>query len=237
MTNMLPLLPPAMHIADGFLGSPWWQLWWVLAIPFVYAGLRMIDRRRASDPQYMALVALVGSAVFVISCMPMPVPGTATCSHPCGTGLGALLIGPGPTVVVASIALVLQAMFLAHGGLTTLGANIMSMGVVGAYSAYGLFRLLRSVRVPVVAAAFAAGVISDWATYTLTSFELATGLPNDHSVGVMFAMMLVALVPFQVPLGIFEGFLTAGAYRFVLARRPELLEFARPASLAAGDKA
>ena len=57
-----------------------------------------------------------------------------------------LLIGPGPTVVVASIALLLQALFLAHGGLTTLGANIMSMGVVGAFSAYGIYHLLRWMR-------------------------------------------------------------------------------------------
>ena len=64
------------------------------------------NRRRAADPSYATLVALVGSAIFVISCMHVPLPG-GTCSHPCGTGLGALLIGPGPTVVVASIALLL----------------------------------------------------------------------------------------------------------------------------------
>ena len=54
-------------------------------------------------------------------------------------GLGGLLIGPGPTVVVASIALVFQALFLSHGGLTTLGANIVSMGVVGALRPTGVF--------------------------------------------------------------------------------------------------
>ena len=121
----------------------------------------------------MTLVAMVGAAIFVISCMPMPIPWIGTCSHPCGTGLGALLIGPGPTVVVASIALLFQALFLAHGGLTTLGANIVSMGVVGAFSAYGLFHLLRRMRVPLFAAALAAGMISDWATYATTSLELS----------------------------------------------------------------
>ena len=166
---------------------------------------------------------MVGAAIFVISCMPIPIPWIGTCSHPCGTGLGALLIGPGPTVVVASIALVFQALFLAHGGLTTLGANIVSMGVVGAFSAYGLFHVLRRMRVPIFAAALAAGIISDWATYATTSLELSSALHSDGSFWGMFAAVMAAFVPTQLPLGIAEGVVTALAYRFVLDRRPDLL--------------
>jgi cobalt/nickel transport system permease protein len=198
-------------------------LWFLVAAPFVFWGLRTIDCRRREDPRYILLVALVGSAIFVISCMPIPVPWVGTCSHPCGTGLGAVLIGPGPTVVVASIALVFQALFLAHGGLTTLGANIVSMGVVGAFSAYCLFRILCTAKVPVFVAAFLAGVISDWATYATTSLELSSALHGDGSMWKMFAAILVAFVPTQLPLGIAEGFLTAVAYQFILARRPDLL--------------
>jgi cobalt/nickel transport system permease protein len=168
-------------------------------------------------------VALIGSAIFVISCMPVPIPWVGTCSHPCGTGLGALLIGPGPTVVVASIALMFQALFLAHGGLTTLGANIVSMGVVGAFSAYLIFHILRSVKVPVPAAAFLAGAFSDWATYAMTSLELSSALHGDGSMGVMFAAVAAAFAPTQIPLGIAEGFVTAIAYQFILSRRPDLL--------------
>ena len=214
----------AMHIKEGILPIDWASLWFLVAAPFVYAGLRTIERRRREDPRAMTLVAMVGAAIFVISCMPIPVLSTSTCSHPCGTGLGASLIGPGPTVVVASIALVFQALFLAHGGLTTLGANIVSMGVVGAYSAYGLFHVLRRMRVPIFAAALAAGIISDWATYATTSVELAAVLRNDGSFWGMFAFMLAVFVPTQVPLGIAEGVVTALAYRFVLNRRPDLLE-------------
>ena len=213
----------AMHIKEGILPIDWAGLWFLAAAPFVFFGLRTIERRRRESPQAMTLVAMVGAAIFVISCMPIPVPSTATCSHPCGTGLGALLIGPGPTVVVASIALTLQALFLAHGGLTTLGANVVSMGVVGAFSAYGLFHLLRRMRVPVFAAGLAAGLISDWATYTMTSVELAVVLRNQGSFWGMFAFMMAVFAPTQVPLGIAEGVITALAYRFVLQRRPDLL--------------
>ena len=40
----------------------------------------------------------------------------------------------------------------------------------------------------------------------------------------MFLAIIVAFIPTQLPLGILEGFLTAGAYRFVRSRRPELLQ-------------
>jgi cobalt/nickel transport system permease protein len=220
---MLPIPLIAMHITEGILPAPWAGLWFLVALPPLAWGLRTINRRRTADAAWLPLVALVGSAVFVVSCMPVPLPVIGSCSHPCGTGLGALVIGPGPTVVVASIALVFQALFLAHGGLSTLGANIVSMGVVGAYAAFGTFHLLVRLRAKPVLAAMAAGLISDWATYAMTSFELSCGLPHDGSLGPMFLTILAAFVPTQVPLGIAEGILTGVAYRFMLVRRPELL--------------
>jgi len=218
-----PMSAHAMHLSEGILPINWAGLWLLVAAPFVYGGLRTIKRRRAEDPRAMTMVAMVGAAIFVISCMPVPIPWIGTCSHPCGTGLGALLIGPGPTVVVASIALLLQAMLLAHGGLTTLGANIVAMGVAGAFCAYGVFRCLRMVQVPIFVAALAAGMISDWATYATTSWELSTALHGTGSLWAMFAAVMAAFMPTQLPLGIAAGIVTALAYRFVLERRPELI--------------
>jgi cobalt/nickel transport system permease protein len=141
----------------------------------------------------------------------------------CGTGIAVLLIGPHGTVVVASIALLLQALFLAHGGLTTLGAGVLSMGVVGAYVAYGTFVVSRPFRVPGWCAAFAAGVFADWATYTVTALQLSLGISNDGSFAPMFGTVLLAFMPTQVPLGLLEGCLAAAVYVFIKKRRPELL--------------
>ena len=76
---------------------------------------------------------------------------------------------------------------------------------------------------PIVPAAMAAGLISDWATYATTSFELASALHQGAPLGTMFVAIALSFVPTQLPLGIIEGVVTAGAYRFVLSRRPELL--------------
>jgi len=183
--------------------------------------LRLRGERNA---QLKPMIGLVGAAVFIISCMPIPVPAAGSCSHPCGTGIAAIFIGPLLTVVVTSVALVLQALFLAHGGLTTLGANVASMGVAGAFTGYVSFILVMRLSGRWWIAAFLAGLLSDWATYSLTSFQLAAALHGNAPLGKFFLTVLIAFVPTQVPLGIVEGFLCVGAYRFILTRRPELLK-------------
>lgn len=213
----------AMHISEGILPLHWAGFWFALSIPFVWWGLRDLRERSKQQPHLKAMVGLVGAAVFVISCMPIPVPTAGTCSHPCGTGMAAILIGPALTVLVASVALTLQALFLAHGGLTTLGADIMAMGVIGAFTGYGAFVVCKRLGLPILLAAFMAGIVSDWATYAMTSFSLASALHGDSSLWTLFWTIGVAFIPTQLPLGILEGFMAAGAYRYVTTRRPEYL--------------
>jgi cobalt/nickel transport system permease protein len=220
---LVPSSAFAMHIAEGILPVGWALLWGCAAIPFLAWGLRELRVRSAGEPVHKQMVALVGAAVFVISCLPIPVPIAGSTAHPCGTGLAAILIGPAATVVVASVALVLQALFLAHGGLTTLGANIVSMGVVGAYVGYLAFRLARYAGIPWWGAAFLAGLLSDWATYATTALELATALHGARSITAVFLGVIAAFVPTQIPLGLVEGVISAGAYQMVRTRRPELL--------------
>ncbi len=221
---MVPDPANAMHIAEGILPLRWAVFWFIAALPFLFFGLRDLRRRSAVMPELKPLLGLAGAAVFIISCLPIPVPIAGTSSHPCGTGLAALLIGPELTVIVASISLLLQALFLAHGGLTTLGANICSLGVAGAYTAVAVYTLARRVGAARPVAAFAAGILSDWATYLVTSLELAGALGSGGaSFWIMFKSIAMAFIPTQLPLGILEGFVTAGALRFVLSRRPSLV--------------
>jgi cobalt/nickel transport system permease protein len=198
----------------------------VLSAPFIYWGLRELKKQSRNSTWLKPYVGMVGAAVFIISCMPIPIPFAGTCSHPCGTGLAAILIGPALTVVVASVALVLQALFLAHGGLTTLGANVFSMGVVGALAGFGVFRLTRRLGFSWMVSAFLAGVLSDWATYGVTSVQLASALAEPGAFPSLFYAIAAAFVPTQLPLGVLEGFLCMGALRFISVRRPEFLHFA-----------
>ncbi len=216
----------AMHIAEGILPAPWAALWFAASAPFVYWGLRKLKNQGRQSTWFKPYVGMVGAAVFIISCMPIPIPFAGTCSHPCGTGLAAILIGPALTAVVASIALVLQALFLAHGGLTTLGADVFSMGVAGALAGFGVFRISRRLGLSYSASAFLAGLLSDWATYAVTSVQLAGALAEPGAFPSLFYAIAAAFIPTQLPLGVLEGFLCMGALRFISVRRPEFLRLA-----------
>ncbi len=181
------------------------------------------------------MLGLAGAAIFLISVFPIPVPIAGTSSHPAGTPLGAILVGPFASVILGALALLIQALFLAHGGISTWGANIISMAVVGSFVGFGSFVILRKLDVPVFVAAFAAGLLGDWATYATTAFELALALQGSGSLASLFAAILIAFAPTQLPLGILEGLFTGGVAAAIYQRRPELVRWARPARAALGQ--
>ncbi len=227
LTSLSVALAPsaafAMHISEGILPFSWALFWFVVSAPFLALGLRTLARRSETDLASKPLTGMVAAVVFVISCMPIPVPMAGTCSHPCGTGLAAILLGPTLGVVVAAVALLIQALFLSHGGLSTWGANLFSMGVLGSFAGYLLFRGLRTLRVPPVAAAFAAGLAADWATYGGTALIMALGIRGDTPFLPLAGKIVLAFVPTQLPLGLIEGAITAGMVSLLSRKRPDLL--------------
>ena len=220
---LLPAPSYAMHISEGILPFSWAALWFAVSAPFLALGLRTLARRSEVDLASKPLVGMVAAVVFVISCMPVPVPMAGTCSHPCGTGLAAVLLGPTLGVVVAAVALLIQALFLAHGGLSTWGANLFTMGVLGSFAGYAAFRGMRLAGAGPVASAFAAGVAADWATYAGTALIMAAGISGSSPVMPLAARIGMAFVPTQLPLGVLEGVITSGMVSLLLRKRPDLL--------------
>jgi cobalt/nickel transport system permease protein len=213
----------AMHISEGILPFGWAAVWSILAVPFVAYGLYRLRKLSALDLSFKPLVGLMAAVVFIISCMPIPVPTAGSCSHPCGTAISGILVGPAISILVAAVALLIQALFLAHGGLTTWGANIISMGVMGSFAGFLTFKALRSVRINLAVSGFVAGLLADWATYFTTSIELASGIKGDSPFMPLFWKILIAFIPTQLPLGILEGAMTAGMVVLLYKKRPDLL--------------
>ncbi len=213
----------AMHISEGILPFNWAALWFIVAMPFVAYGIMKLKKMAKDDLSVKPLVGLMAAIVFVISCMPVPVPTAGTCSHPGGTAIPAILVGPSISILVTAVALLIQALFLAHGGLSTWGADIVSMGVAGAFTGYAVFRLLRRFNVSLAVSAFFAGMLSDWAIYMTTSVELAAGIRGETAFLPLFTKIVIAFVPTQLPIGILEGFMTAGMVTLLYKRRADLL--------------
>ena len=214
----------AMHITEGILPAKWAGLWFVLAVPFVALGLRQMVKKKQIDPSYIPLVGIFGAAVFVFSCFPIPVPVAGSTSHPAGTGLSAIVLGPLPSVVIAFVSLLLQALFLAHGGLTTLGANSFTMGVIGSFAGYAAFYLVRKGGGTLFWGGFAAGVVADLSTYFGTSFVMALALHGDHPFWSVLGQIYIAFMPTQIPLCLLEGAVGGMILSYVARQRPDLLK-------------
>lgn len=207
----------AMHIAEGFLPMSWAGLWWVICLPFLFFGIKSLKKTVQANPKLKILLALAGAFIFVLSALKIP-SVTGSCSHPTGTGLCAILFGPTITTVMGFIVLIFQALLLAHGGITTLGANTTSMAIVGPFISYALYRLILKAKGPRWLAVFTAATLGDLMTYVTTAFQLAFAFP-DHTGGILAAaakfMTIYAVT--QIPLAISEGILTVIIFNLLTA--------------------
>lgn len=197
-----------MHIMEGFLPVEHAIAWGVASAPFVIVGAHRLRRVLAEHPEARLTLGAAGAFAFVLSALKIP-SVTGSCSHPTGTGLGAMVVGPAATTILGAIVLLFQALLLAHGGLTTLGANIFSMAIVGPWVAWALWALGRRLGLPAAVAVFLGASLGDLATYVTTSAQLALAFP-DAQTGIAGAFMKFAgiFALTQIPLAIAEGLLT-----------------------------
>ncbi|WP_370651247.1 energy-coupling factor ABC transporter permease [Methanocorpusculum sp.] len=211
---------------EGFLPGPWWQFWTVLAAVCVLAGMISLVRLVRRKPESLPLLGLAGAFVFILSSLKIPSLGSS--SHATGTGFGSILFGPAICSVFCSIVLVFQALLLAHGGITTLGANIISMGLAGPLAACIIFKIghlirstfgIRSFSITVFCAAAAADLV----TYMMTSLQLALAYPSaEGGVLATFLLYLGIFSITQIPLALLEGVIIVLMMRFVIGIRPDI---------------
>ncbi len=197
-----------MHIMEGFLPVTHAIGWSLASAPFVGYGLYVIKKRIREKPEQRMLLGVAAAFTFVLSALKMS-SVTGSCSHPTGTGLGAVLFSPGAMAPIGAVVLLFQALLLAHGGLTTLGANIFSMAVVGPFAATLVYRLARGIKLPFSFAVFLAASLADLLTYVTTAGQLAFAFPDPvGGFAVSFAKFCGVFAVTQIPLAISEGLLT-----------------------------
>jgi cobalt/nickel transport system permease protein len=164
-----------MHIAEGII-TGWPVLaYTVIGIALMAIGAQGIRKFQREFPERRPLIGMGAAIIFFISLVPIPA-FTGTTSHPCGTPLIAILLGPRVTLALTGINLLLQAAFFAHGGFGTWGANLISLGLAGGTVGWGAFWVARRAGLPIVFAGCAAGLLGDIATYALSAMVLATAL-------------------------------------------------------------
>ena len=218
-----------MHIMEGFLDPVWCVVWFVIAAPFVVFGAKKIIELIREHPEHKMTIALAGAFIFLLSSLKLP-SVTGSSSHPTGTGFSVVLYGICATSFLATIVLIFQALLLAHGGLTTLGANIFSMGIAGPAVGLGVWLLLRKATNNIPVCLFFATLVADLFTYVVTAIQMTL----DHGKSIdAFVDFMTNYAATQVPLAIIEGILFFLFATYLMSNKPEIFDIAAGAEAAA----
>ncbi len=197
-----------MHIADGILSTP--VLIGGAAAATVGVGYGLWQMKPERVPQ----AAVLSSAFFVASLIHLPLPGGSV--HLVLTGLMGVILG-WSAVPAIFVGLLLQYLFLTHGGLTTLGVNVVCMAVPALVCHYlfaGHIRRAKPRR------CFALGAGAGALGVALACVCMALCLLSS---GDGFAVPALGIILYHLPIMLIEGAVTGAAVSFLRQVRPEAL--------------
>lgn len=214
-----------MHVPDGFLDAPTSLATGAVAVVGVALALR--GARRELDDRTAPVAGLVATFVFAGQMMNFPV-GAGTSGHLLGGALAAVLAGPWTAVLCLSVVILVQALFMADGGITALGTNVTLMGLVAVGVGWLVFLGLRAVlprRVSLVpAAAAVAALVSVPAAAAVFTLLFTVGGTAPVDTGTV----LTAMLGWHTVIGLGEAAITGLVVGSVVAVRPDLVHGARP---------
>jgi len=213
-----------MHIPDGFIPLVQCVIYYIIVAPFVYYSFRWAEKNL--EERKIPFLGILGAGIFAIQAMNIPIPW-GTSGHMVGAAMASILLGsPWAGVLLLSLVLVIQGLVFGDGGLTTLGVNILNMGVlasfIGFYSFTGLNKLLkkkvRSQKTTIATAAFVGAFLSLFIPALICAVELwwAGTFPLVEGLAFMGLYHLV--------LGLVaEGMITSVAIIAILNYRSDLV--------------
>lgn len=209
-----------MHIPDGYLTPFVFIPAYIITIVFWIICLKKVKLTEKQVP----IMGLLSALFFAAMMMNYPVVGGTTAHLLGGASLG-LILGPWAGCIGITIILVLQALLFGDGGLTTLGANVLNMGIIGVFIPCVMFLLfykligIRGKRLYAVlfVSAFAGDVLAAIAAGT----ELGLSQPV-FQYGLSVAVPAMAMN--HAIIGVGEGIITMILIGTLLKLRPDLLQ-------------
>ncbi|MBN1193295.1 MAG: energy-coupling factor ABC transporter permease [Coriobacteriia bacterium] len=206
-----------MHIPDGMLEARTWIPAWLGSAGTLAYALREV-RKRLSDGT-IVMMAVLAALIFALQMLNFPVAG-GTSGHFAGGAAAAIVLGLWPAMLVMAAVVTVQALFFADGGITTLGANMLTMAVIGplvGYAVHGALTRLSGSRGMKLVASFLAA----W-TACVTA-AIAAGVLLWLSGRAPLGPVVGAMGFWHALIGLGEGAITAGLVGYLLAVRPDLL--------------
>jgi cobalt/nickel transport system permease protein len=130
-----------MHVPDGFLSPIIAVIMFMIAFAFLAWSWRKVQVKYSSS--FTAVLAISSAFIFAAQMINYPI-GFGTSGHLVGGTFLAMLLGPYAGMLSMTIVLLMQALFLADGGILAFGANVFNMAVIGALSFFIVKLLTRN---------------------------------------------------------------------------------------------
>lgn len=185
-----------MHIMEGYLPMEWCAIWFALSLIAIIIGVIQLKRIIPESPEVKKLFAINGVIIFLESFFFNFHALNGTSSHPSSNAVSGSLLGPAITSVIVAVVLLLQAFLLGYGGLTTLGANIFSIGVVGPLGAcivYNKTKNISDIMALVLAVLFA-----NFSTILTTALQYAVVYGSFYKFFVILFATQILMIPIDV---------------------------------------
>lgn len=212
-----------MHLAEGMLPLEQAIGWSIAGTAAVAWSIRGEIKAQQNTTLPSFIIAGITSLLFAVTLLPLPVPVVGATSHICLTPVLALMIGIRRIIWPTFFVLLLQAIFFAHGGLTTLGINTLTLGLVGPLFATGLWILLQRFNIGNIPALAIVCAVGDLSIYIVDALILAVALADLSEPLVTFTSVVIGFAPVQIPLAALEAAASVAMIRLLATRRPDLL--------------
>jgi len=199
-----------MHIPDGFLNTPVTLATSSMTIATLAYSVKQVNR--SIRPEQIPLMGILASFVFMIQLFSFPI-GMGTSVHLTGALLVSILLGPGSGFIIVSVSLFALALLFQHGGVFSLGANILNMAVIGCFAAYWIYRLIPAKRLALLIAGTVSGIISA----LLCAGELSLSGMLEWSDAWKTMLLIYGST------GLIEGFITLLILDFLRKVKPDIL--------------
>lgn len=210
-----------MHIPDGFLDPLVCIIMYIITIIFWIFSFK--KAKQILEDRHIPLMATLTAMFFAAQMMNFPIIGGTT-AHLLGGPIIGITLGPYAGLISMTIILLIQALFFGDGGITTFGANVWNMGIIGVFIPYiiclAIVKIGKNTK-SLLIGAFLGALIGDILAAIFAGIELGIStLSFPYSIQIA----VIAMATHHFFIGIGEGIITMIILSVLIKSRHDLLE-------------
>ena len=203
-----------MHLPDGIISIEQAAFYWIITLVIISIFFYKFSKDENKQKRIVS-IALFSVFTMVVTSVSVPSP-LGVPIHFFLIPMVAILLGPLSSTIVSFVTLIMQALVLNMGGITSLGANFIVMCFILSIATYGFYKVFMYVNEKV--AIFASTIIGImFATFGQIAILVISGAMN-------FDLLLATLLPFYLFISIIEGFANVVIITAIERIKPEIRE-------------